>query len=233
MATDWAADVKKYAPGADDGVIAGIVRYCGIALKNPDSSLVSFTDPRELERVRNNFLRKKLGLTQADKALDAAIAKVGEKMKADRTRNRVTVYYLLAAHFKKLAVFAPKAKTPAKKAAAGTAAAKAPVKKAVAPAKKATTPAKKAAAKKNGSAGKTASPAPGSTSAATQPLIKEPATPRANSAAPAPAPSRAKSAGPADTGTPATEGLPMWIWWLFFAVLAAFCVWWLFLRAPA
>lgn len=95
MATDWAADVKKYAPDADDGVIAAIVRYCGIALQKVDSSLVSFSDPIELGRVRNNFLKKKCGLIDADDVLDAMIAKVGERMKGDPTRNRVTVYYLL------------------------------------------------------------------------------------------------------------------------------------------
>jgi hypothetical protein len=118
MAVDWAADVKKYAPKADDGVIAGIVRYCGIALRNRDSALVSFSDPAELARVRNNFLKKKLGLTQDDAKLDAAIAKVGDKMKGDKTKNRVTVYYLLADSFKKLDTFAPKAKTAATKAPA-------------------------------------------------------------------------------------------------------------------
>lgn len=99
MANDWTANVKKYAPDADDGVIAGIVRYCGIALQKVDSSLVSYSDPVELGRVRNNFLKKKCGLTDSDDVLDAAIAKVGERMKDDRTKNRVTVYYLLAEHF--------------------------------------------------------------------------------------------------------------------------------------
>src|SRR5512139_980986 len=122
MAQDWAADVRKYAANADDGVIAGIVRYCGIALRNRDSSLVSFSDPSELARVRNNFLKKKLALPHADDALDAAIGAVGERMKGDRTRNRVTVYYLLAEHFGKLDSFAKKpstksatAKSPARK----------------------------------------------------------------------------------------------------------------------
>jgi outer membrane protein OmpA-like peptidoglycan-associated protein len=105
MDEDWSIDVKKYDPGADDGVIAAIVRYCGIALRNRDSSLVSFTDSEETDRVRENYLKKKLGLTDPDSVLDAAIAKVGEVMSADTTRNRVTVYYLLAKHFNKLAVF--------------------------------------------------------------------------------------------------------------------------------
>src|SRR5262249_9782061 len=105
MATDWAADVKKYAPNADDKVIAGIVKYCGIALRNRDSSLVSFTDKEEVARVRNNFLKKKLALGLSDGELDKAITDIGSKMKGDKTKNRVTVYYLLAAHFNKLSVF--------------------------------------------------------------------------------------------------------------------------------
>jgi outer membrane protein OmpA-like peptidoglycan-associated protein len=105
MAEDWSIDVKKYAPDADDKVIAAIVRYCGIALQNRDSSLVSFTDKTETDRVRENYCKKKLGLTQSDEELDAAIASVGERMKEDTTRNRVTVYYLLAELFGKLGLF--------------------------------------------------------------------------------------------------------------------------------
>lgn len=106
MAEDWAADVRKYAGNADDKAIAGIVRYCGIALQKRDSSLVSFTDQEEVARVRTNFLKKKLGLTNSDAELDQAIKAVAGKMKDDRTKNRVTVYYLLAEHFGKLSAFA-------------------------------------------------------------------------------------------------------------------------------
>ena len=105
MTEDWAADVKKYVPTADDKAIAGIVRYCGIALRNKDSSLVAFTDKDEVSRVREKFLKKKLGLTTPDADLDKAIKAVGEKMKGDRTKNRVTVYYLLAENFGKLSIF--------------------------------------------------------------------------------------------------------------------------------
>ena len=67
--------------------------------------MVSFTDPEEVARVRNNFLKKKLGLTNSDPDLDKAIMSAADKMKGDRTKNRVTVYYLLAAHFGKLSMF--------------------------------------------------------------------------------------------------------------------------------
>jgi hypothetical protein len=106
MAEDWAADVKKYASNADEKAIAGIVRYCGIALQKRDSSLVSFTDKEEVERVRANYLKKKLALTNPDAELDQAMKAVADKMKGDHTRNRVTVYYLLAEHFGKLSAFA-------------------------------------------------------------------------------------------------------------------------------
>jgi outer membrane protein OmpA-like peptidoglycan-associated protein len=117
MAEDWALNVKKYEADADDGVIAGIVRYCGIALQKRDSSLVSFGDPVETGRVRENYLKKKLGLTHSDADLDTAIAKVGERMKGENFKNRVTVYYLLAQHFNLLHTFgkggAAKAETTA------------------------------------------------------------------------------------------------------------------------
>jgi hypothetical protein len=198
MATDWAADVRKYAPQADDGVIAGIVRYCGIALKNRDSALVSFSDPKELERVRNNFLRKKLGLTQTDKTLDAAIAKVGEAMKADRTRNRVTVYYLLAEHFKKLGVFERKAAAKAPKAAGKAEPKAAPAPKAAAPARtKKAAPAKKATAP-----------------------VEVPETAAAWLIDPAPA------AKASTTGSSDEQSSPV-LWWVLGLIAVAFLAWWL------
>ena len=130
MNVDWAADVKKYVPDADDGAIAGIVRHCGIALHSRDASLVSFTDPTETDLVRESFLKRKLGLTQSDSELDAVIAGVGHRMSGEHFRNRVTVYYLLADHFGMLHRFikagpadnadaAPEGDTETKPASAG------------------------------------------------------------------------------------------------------------------
>ena len=104
--TDWSVDVKKYVPDADDTAIDGIIRHCGIALQSRDASLVSFTDKSELERVREKFLKKKLGLSMSDDELDGAIASIGDKMKDVRNKNRVTVYYMLTDHFGKLSDFA-------------------------------------------------------------------------------------------------------------------------------
>jgi hypothetical protein len=92
--SDYLADVRKYAPKATEADVNAIVKYCGIALRNADSSLVSGTDPKELATVRDGFAAKKLGLS-AD-AAEAGIAKVVEKMKGVNRKGRVTFYYLLA-----------------------------------------------------------------------------------------------------------------------------------------
>lgn len=105
MATDWAADIKKYAPSADDAVISKLVATYRLALSNRDSAFVATSDADEVATVRENFLKGKLGLTEDDATLDAAIKDVAATMKADRTKSRATVYYLLAEKFNKLDVF--------------------------------------------------------------------------------------------------------------------------------
>lgn len=91
---DYVADIKKYTAEVNEGAVTAIVKYCGIALRNADASLVSSTDPKELATVREGFAAKKLGLAAA--AADAGIAAVVEKMKAVPRKSRVTFYYLLA-----------------------------------------------------------------------------------------------------------------------------------------
>lgn len=125
---DHAAAVKKYAPNADEAAIAAIIKHLGIALRNRDSSFVACSDPSELKTVRENWAKKKLGLSN-DAEIDAAIKSVCETMKGDRDKSRVAFYYLLAHKCGKMAeVMAPR-KPAAKKPAAPKAAAKAPAKK--------------------------------------------------------------------------------------------------------
>lgn len=98
--TDYTADVKIYDAGASDDVIAKIVRHLGIALRSRDASMVSCSDPTELARVVEKWCGKKLGVT--GDAAEAAVAKVCETMKADRSKARVTFYYLVAKELGKL-----------------------------------------------------------------------------------------------------------------------------------
>jgi hypothetical protein len=111
----YVAGIKKYVSDVNEAAVAGIVRHLGIALRSKDASLVAATDPEELKTVRESWLKKKLALTDSDAELDKVIHGVMTKMKADRMKERVTVYYLLAEHYGKLDLLVQKPKVAAKK----------------------------------------------------------------------------------------------------------------------
>lgn len=109
--TDFAKyvpDVKKYAgENANELAVKKIVTHLGIALRvGRDAATVAASDPAELETVRESWLKRKLALTQSDAELDQAIAEVMTKMKGNTAKSRVTVYYLLAEKFGKIAELA-------------------------------------------------------------------------------------------------------------------------------
>lgn len=106
---DYTENVRKYAPNVDTEAVAGIVKHLGIALRSRDASLVAATDPEELKRVREGFMKKKLALTESDAQLDAALHEVMTRMKGEHDKHRVTVCYLLAEKYGKLAQFHAKA----------------------------------------------------------------------------------------------------------------------------
>ena len=96
-------DIQKYAPGASPAVVADMERAYALALQDSDARLVSYSDSAELALVRENFVKGKLGVAQSDAAIDEAIATVGDQIPGHK--QRLTVYYLLAAHYGKLGVF--------------------------------------------------------------------------------------------------------------------------------
>lgn len=101
---DHLADIKKYAKKpVNEAALAGLEKTYRLVLSQADSRFVACSDPAERDTVRDNFLKKKLGLTEGD--LDGAVKSVCEAMKDERNKSRLTFYYLLAEHFDKLDVF--------------------------------------------------------------------------------------------------------------------------------
>ncbi len=99
---DYLARVKKYVEKPDEAAVNAIVRHLGIALRSKDASLVSCSSKDELARVRDSWLKKKLALTESDADLDKGIKAICEQVKADRQKDRVTFYYLLADKYDRL-----------------------------------------------------------------------------------------------------------------------------------
>lgn len=89
----------------DADLLEKVAKGLGPSIYNKDSSLVSSSDTAELDRVKENFLKGKLGLSDSDD-LDGAIAKTVETMGSSNPRkHRACFYYLLTKHFGKEGIY--------------------------------------------------------------------------------------------------------------------------------
>lgn len=98
------ATVAKYTK-VNTAALDGMAKTYALVLSNNDSQYVACGDQGEKDTVRENFLKKKLGLTNSDADLNAAIDGVCQAMKEDRFKSRLAFYYLLAEKFGKLSMF--------------------------------------------------------------------------------------------------------------------------------
>lgn len=102
----YAADLsEKCGMSADMDLLTKVTIGCGPSIYNADASTVSGSDAAELETVKNNFLIKKLGLSDSAQ-LDSAIASVMDTYgQSNRNKYRAVVYYMLTKHFGKESVY--------------------------------------------------------------------------------------------------------------------------------
>ncbi len=88
---------KKLNLGLSDEYIANIAKSLGPAIYRADTEIVACGDKSELDRIRNNYLKKKLGLDKSNEELDEMIKKVCEKLgTSNRRKYRALFYGLLA-----------------------------------------------------------------------------------------------------------------------------------------
>jgi len=93
--------------GLSEELIAKVTKGLGPSIYKKDAETVSCSDDSELARVRENFLKKKLGLTDSDSDLDAAIKEVCQKMgSSNRNKYRALFYALLVEKYNKQSIYA-------------------------------------------------------------------------------------------------------------------------------
>lgn len=102
----YAKDLKeKCGVTPDLDFLKKVTIGLGPSIYNADSSTVAGSDKTELDRVKQNFLIRKLGLKdgpELDNAIESVIETYG---KSNKSKYRAVVYYLLAKHFKKEGVY--------------------------------------------------------------------------------------------------------------------------------
>ncbi|MEH7829313.1 DUF2853 family protein [Gemmobacter denitrificans] len=97
-------DKCKMEPDMD--LLTKVTIGCGPAIYNADAETVAASDDAELERVKTNFLMKKLGLADGPALMEAINAVIDIYGRSERNKYRAVVYYMLTKHFGKEAVYA-------------------------------------------------------------------------------------------------------------------------------
>lgn len=101
----YEGELKKLGIPYKKDLLVAVAKACGPSLYQADASKVSSSDQAELDRVKNNFIAKKLGVTdeaKADKAIASAIETIG---KGNRNKYRAIFYLLLVKDLRKASLF--------------------------------------------------------------------------------------------------------------------------------
>lgn len=103
----YAADLQETCGvTADIDLLTKVTFGLGPSVYDADAARIAASDPAEIDRIRTNFLMRKLGLPDGPE-LGAAIDTVLERYgRSNRNKQRAVVYYLLVKHFGKEAAYA-------------------------------------------------------------------------------------------------------------------------------
>ncbi|MBL1409348.1 DUF2853 family protein [Sphingobacterium faecale] len=101
----YVAEAKKLKLDLDENLIASVTKGLGPSIYKADAETVAASDKAEIDRLKQNFLVKKLGLKD-DVKLDVAIDEVIEAVgKSNKNKYRALIYALLVKKFKKESVY--------------------------------------------------------------------------------------------------------------------------------
>ncbi len=103
----YADDLRtKCGMTPDMALLEKVTIGCGPAIYDADASTVAGSQDAELETVKNNFLVKKLGLSDGPHLMAAIRAVLETYGLSERNKYRAVVYYMLVKHFGKESVYA-------------------------------------------------------------------------------------------------------------------------------
>ncbi|WP_033565787.1 DUF2853 family protein [Sphingobacterium sp. SYP-B4668] len=101
----YVAEAKKLNLSLDESLIRAVAKGLGPSIYKADAETIAASDKEELNRLKQNFLVKKLGLKDSPE-LDNAITEVIDQVgKSNKNKYRAIVYALLVKKFKKESVY--------------------------------------------------------------------------------------------------------------------------------
>jgi hypothetical protein len=106
LIAQYADDLRnKCGMEPDMDLLTKVTIGCGPSIYNADASTVAGSQAAELETVKNNFLMKKLGLSDGPELMDAINSVLTTYGQSNRNKYRAVVYYMLAKHFGKESIY--------------------------------------------------------------------------------------------------------------------------------
>lgn len=101
----YSQTLSKLGQKVDEKLLRAVTKGCGPSIYTKDGETVSASDKAEVERVKKNFMEKKLGLSgkDLDAGFDYAVETIG---KSSRNKYRAVMYYLIVKKYKKDSVYA-------------------------------------------------------------------------------------------------------------------------------
>lgn len=98
----YAKDLKdKAGVEVDMALLTKVVIACGPTIYNADSETVGTSSAGELNTLRDNWVMKKLGVTDEGEAMGGIQKVIREYGRDDRRKYRASLYYMLTTHFGK------------------------------------------------------------------------------------------------------------------------------------
>ena len=102
----YAEDLKsKCKVTPDMALLTKVTIGCGPSIYDNDAQTVAASDSSELERIKSNFLIKKLGLKDGPALMEGMNKVIDQYGRSERNKYRAVFYYLLTTHFKKESVY--------------------------------------------------------------------------------------------------------------------------------
>ena len=88
-------ELSRIKVKVDDVLLKAVVKSLGPAVYREDASMISAADADELERVKQNFMVRRLGLTDSPR-LETMLNKALDQMGRSKTnKHRAVLYYII------------------------------------------------------------------------------------------------------------------------------------------
>lgn len=102
----YAQDIKdKLGETPDMDLLTKVTIGCGPSIYNADAETVASSDEAELDRIRKNYLMKKLGLADGPQLMQAVNSVIDKYGRSNRNKYRPVIYYMLCKHFGKQSAY--------------------------------------------------------------------------------------------------------------------------------